>query len=120
MPWLPGDRVARTASRHDRHILYLHGGGYVTGWPGLCRDLTWRLATLCRVCVLSIDYRLAPEHPFPAALHDAVAAYLWLLAPGADPKRVPLWGGSADGALCLAAPTARPSHRSPHPRATHT
>src|SRR5712664_3873927 len=60
---VPADRVATTASRHDRHILYLHGGGYVTGWPGLCRDLTWRLATLCRVCVLSIDYRLAPEHP---------------------------------------------------------
>src|SRR5258708_23406821 len=95
MPWLPGDRVARTASRHDRHILYLHGGGYVTGWPGLCRDLTWRLATLCRVCVLSIDYRLAPQHPFPAAPPAAVAASRRLLAQGADPQRIPPMGGSA-------------------------
>ena len=99
---VPADRVATTASRHDRHILYLHGGGYVTGWPGLCRDLTWRLATLCRVCVLSIDYRLAPEHPFPAALDDAIAAYRWLLAQGADPKRIALMGDSAGGGLVFA------------------
>src|SRR5258707_3939838 len=99
---LPADCVATTASRHDRHILYLHGGGYVTGWPGLCRDLTWRLATLCRVCVLSIDYRLAPEHPFPAALDDAMAAYRWLLAQGPDPKRIALMGDSAGGGLVFA------------------
>ncbi len=100
---VPADRVTTAASRHDRHIIYLHGGGYVAGWAGLCRDLTWRLATLCRVCVLSIDYRLAPEHPFPAALDDAVAAYRWLLAQGADPKRIALMGDSAGGGLVLAA-----------------
>jgi monoterpene epsilon-lactone hydrolase len=68
------ERIETPASRHDRHVLYLHGGSYVMGWPGLYRDLTWRLATLCRARVLCIDYRLAPEHPFPAALDDAVAA----------------------------------------------
>jgi monoterpene epsilon-lactone hydrolase len=83
-------------------VLYLHGGGYVAGWAGICRDLTWRLATLCRVCVLGVDYRLAPEHPFPAALDDAVAAYRWLLAQGADPKRIALLGDSAGGGLVLA------------------
>jgi epsilon-lactone hydrolase len=100
---VPAERVTTTASRHDRHVLYLHGGGYVAGWAGLCRDLTWRLATLCRACVLGIDYRLAPEHPFPAALDDAVAAYRWLLAQDADPKRIALMGDSAGGGLVLAA-----------------
>jgi acetyl esterase/lipase len=97
------DRIATPASRRDRHILYLHGGSYVAGSPGLYRDLTWRLATLCRARVLCIDYRLAPEHPFPAALDDAVAAYRWLLAHGADPHRIALMGDSAGGGLVLAA-----------------
>jgi acetyl esterase/lipase len=96
------DRIATQASRQDRHILYLHGGGYVAGSPSLYRDLTWRLATLCRASVLCIDYRLAPEHPFPAALDDAVATYRWLLARGADPKRVALMGDSAGGGLVFA------------------
>jgi epsilon-lactone hydrolase len=96
------DRVATPASRHDRHVLYLHGGSYVAGWPGIYRDLTWRLATLCRARVLCIDYRLAPEHPFPAALDDAVAAYRWLLAQGADPHRIALMGDSAGGGLVFA------------------
>jgi monoterpene epsilon-lactone hydrolase len=96
------DRIATLASRRDRHILYLHGGSYVVGWPGLYRDLTWRLATLCRARVLCIDYRLAPEHPFPAALNDAVAAYRWLLAQDADPHRIVLMGDSAGGGLVLA------------------
>ena len=100
---VPAQRVTTPASRHDRHILYLHGGGYVAGWAGLCRDLTWRLATVCRVCVLGIDYRLAPEHPFPAALEDTVAAYRWLLARGTDPKRIALVGDSAGGGLVFAA-----------------
>src|SRR5258706_3456593 len=64
---VPADRVTTAASRHDRHIIYLHGGGYVAGWAGLCRDLTLRLATLCPVCVLSIDYWLpAPQTPSEA------------------------------------------------------
>jgi acetyl esterase/lipase len=96
------DRISTGASRHDRHILYLHGGCYVVGWPGLYRDLTWRIATLCRSRVLCIDYRLAPEHPFPAALDDAVAAYRWLLGQGADPHRIALMGDSAGGGLAFA------------------
>jgi acetyl esterase/lipase len=96
------ERISTPASRHDRHVLYLHGGSYVAGWPGLYRDLTWRLASLCRARVLCIDYRLAPEHPFPAALDDAVAAYRWLLSHGADPQRIALMGDSAGGGLVLA------------------
>lgn len=99
---IKADRIATPASRHDRHILYLHGGGYIMGWPGLYRDLTWRLAALCRARVLCIDYRLAPEHPFPAALDDAVTAYRWLLAQGADPRRMTLMGDSSGGGLVFA------------------
>jgi epsilon-lactone hydrolase len=97
------ERIATPASRHDRYILYLHGGGYVGGSPGLYRDLTWRLAALGRARVLCIDYRLAPEHPFPAALDDTVAAYRWLLAQGIDPCRMAVMGDSAGGGLVFAA-----------------
>jgi acetyl esterase len=97
------DRIATSASRHDRHILYLHGGSYVAGWPGLYRDLTWRLAALCRARVLCIDYRLAPEHPFPAALDDAWAATTWVTSHAEelklDPDRIGVGGDSAGGTL---------------------
>src|SRR5260370_38618476 len=63
---VPGDFVTTAASRRDRHVLFLHGGGYVTGSPALYRHLTWRIATAARAHVLAIDYRLGPEHPFPA------------------------------------------------------
>src|SRR5262245_31475095 len=93
------ERVATQVSRADRHILYLHGGSFICGWPSLYRDLTWRLATMCRARVLCIDYRLAPEHPFPAALDDAVTAYRFLLAEGADPRHIAMMGDSAGGGL---------------------
>jgi monoterpene epsilon-lactone hydrolase len=96
------DRIATPASRTDRHVLYLHGGSYLVGWPALYRDFTWRIATICRARVLCIAYRLAPEHPFPAALDDAVAAYRSLLAQGAEPRRMALMGDSAGGGLVLA------------------
>jgi epsilon-lactone hydrolase len=97
-----GEFVATPASRSDRHVLFLHGGGYVTGSPALYRHFTWRIATAARARVLAIDYRLAPEHPFPAALDDALAACSWLLAGVADPKRTAVLGDSAGGGLALA------------------
>src|SRR6266568_591387 len=98
----PAILVATPASRRDRHILYLHGGGFVTGSSSLYRHLTWRLATAGRARLLSVDYRLAPEHHFPAALEDAVAAYRWLLADGADSRRIAVMGDSAGGNLAFA------------------
>jgi epsilon-lactone hydrolase len=86
----------------ERDILYLHGGGYVLGSPLLFRDLTWRLAKSARARVWCIDYRLAPEHPYPAALEDAVTAYRWLLAGGAAARRIVIMGDSAGGGLALA------------------
>jgi epsilon-lactone hydrolase len=99
---IPGEFVTTPASRSDRYVLFLHGGGYVTGSPALYRNFTWRLATAVRARVLAIDYRLAPEHPFPAALDDALAASRWLHAGMADPQRTAVIGDSAGGGLALA------------------
>ncbi len=92
-------RVATRESRADRHVLYLHGGGHVAGAPVLYRDFIWRIAAATRARVTIIDHRLAPEHPFPAALDDAVAAYRGMLADGADPLRLAIMGESAGGGL---------------------
>jgi epsilon-lactone hydrolase len=100
---VPAVRITTPASRPDRHVLYLHGGGYIFGSPPLYRDMTWRIANQTRACVLCLDYRLAPEHPFPAALDDTVAAYRWMLQNGADPRHVAVMGDSAGGGLAFAA-----------------
>jgi epsilon-lactone hydrolase len=99
---VPGELIATAASRRDRHVLFLHGGGYATGSPALYRHFTWRIAAAARARVLVVDYRLAPEHPFPAALDDARAAYRWLHAGTADPQRTVVMGDSAGGGLALA------------------
>jgi len=95
-------QISTRASQPDRHVLFLHGGGYIAGSPSLYRQLTWRIASAAQARVLSIDYRLAPEHPFPAALDDAMAAYRWLLAEedGAA-ERIAVMGDSAGGGLAL-------------------
>jgi acetyl esterase/lipase len=89
-------------SAPDRIILYLHGGGYVFGSPKSHRAATFALAEEARAQVFSLDYRLAPEHPFPAAVDDAVAAYQWLLAQSIDPNKLIIAGDSAGGGLALA------------------
>jgi epsilon-lactone hydrolase len=94
--------VLAPASQPQRHILYLHGGGYVIGSPSLYRHLTWRLAAAAQARLLAADYRLAPEHPFPAALDDAMAIYRCLLESGADPARIAVVGDSAGGGLAFA------------------
>ena len=94
--------VTTRHSRPDRHILHLHGGAYLIGFPALFRDFTWRIAAAARARVLCIDYRLAPEHPFPAALEDALTAYRWLLAEGAAARHVAFVGDSSGGGLALA------------------
>jgi monoterpene epsilon-lactone hydrolase len=98
----PAVRVTTPRSRSDHHILYLHGGAYIYGSPLLYRDFTWRIADAARAVVWMLDYRLAPEHPFPAALDDAAGAYRWLLAEGADPGRTAVMGDSAGGGLTFA------------------
>jgi monoterpene epsilon-lactone hydrolase len=83
-------------------ILYLFGGGYVLGSPGSRRKTAGHLAEATKMRVLVPNYRLAPEHPFPAAIEDAVKAYEFLLAAGATPARTVIIGDSSGGGLALA------------------
>jgi monoterpene epsilon-lactone hydrolase len=96
------DQVITPASRPNRHVLYLHGGGYRLGAPSTYRHFTWRIASAAQARALVVDYRLAPENPFPAALEDAVSYYCWLLAEGADARQIVVIGDSAGGGLALA------------------
>ncbi|MEJ2767281.1 alpha/beta hydrolase [Mycetohabitans sp. B46] len=82
-------------------VLYLHGGGYYFCSPRTHRTITFELAARARAALFALDYRLAPEHPFPAALHDALAAYRALLAWHA-PGSIVIAGDSAGGGLALA------------------
>src|SRR5882672_8248173 len=95
-------RIAAPGPRTNPHILFLHGGGYVTGSPELYRHITWRFAAAAGARLAAIAYRLAPEHPFPAALDDAVAAWHGLRDEGVDPRRTAILGDSAGGGLALA------------------
>lgn len=85
-----------------RAIVYLHGGGYATGSAEAFRSLSSHLARAARARVLAVDYRLAPEHPFPAAVDDALAAYRFVLADGHAPEQVAVAGDSSGGGLALA------------------
>jgi epsilon-lactone hydrolase len=83
-------------------IVYFHGGGYVVGSARTGARLAAELARRSGGRALSVDYRLAPEHPYPAAVEDGIAAYAGLLDSGADPARVVLAGDSAGGGLAMA------------------
>ena len=91
-----------TASLEDRVLVYFHGGGYVMGSAAGHRGMCSNLARATRSRVLNVDYRLAPEAPFPAAVEDAVAAVRFVLDQGTDPARLALGGDSAGGGLTLA------------------
>lgn len=95
--------VAAEGAADSRVILYLHGGGYIIGSPRTHRALMAKLSQDSGARVLGLDYRLAPEHTFPAAVEDAVAAYRWLLSEGYNPERIALAGDSAGGGLAVAA-----------------
>lgn len=94
-----------TVRGHERArpvVLYLHGGGYCTGSPATHHALTGHLARRSGRRIFAADYRLAPEHPFPAALEDAVAAYQGLLADGVASRDIVVAGDSAGGGLAVA------------------
>ena len=113
MPWnvfledadvdgMPGEWLRPAGAAAGRVLLYLHGGGYVLGSLNTHRSLVGRLAQRCGVTALAINYRKAPEYPFPAALDDAQLAYRWLLAQGYAPHNIIVAGDSAGGGLTLA------------------
>ena len=87
----------------DGVMLYLHGGAYALGSVNAHREFLARLTTAIGKRILAIDYRLAPEHPYPAALEDAVTAYRWLLGQGIAARQIVIAGDSAGGGLTLAA-----------------
>lgn len=117
-PWqdgaLRGDRLV--VARPGQVILYLHGGGYVCGKTRTYFNFCSRLAAELQAEVLLPDYRLAPEHPFPAAIHDAVAAYEHLLGRGWRPDQVTIAGDSAGGGLTLGTLLALRDQGRPMPR----
>jgi acetyl esterase/lipase len=96
-----GEWLEPTAAAGAGVIFYLHGGGFVSGSAATQRPVTAALARLAGLRVFSLDYRLAPEHPYPAALDDAVAAYKWLLAGGTHASAISVAGDSAGGGLVL-------------------
>jgi epsilon-lactone hydrolase len=99
---VPAEWVTAAGVADGRVIMYLHGGAYQLGSPATLRHLVALLSAAAQARALSVDYRLAPEHPFPAAVDDAVAAYRWLLAAGHDPASIAIAGDSAGGGLTLA------------------
>lgn len=99
---VPGEWVVAPEASPNRVILYLHGGAYTVGSPRLYRHLLHRLSHAAQSRVLGLDYRLAPEHPFPAAVEDATCGYRWLLSQGFDAARITIVGDSCGGGLTLA------------------
>lgn len=95
------DWISHRSAHSDFVILYLHGGGYNIGSSTASRLLAERLSAKSQAIVLTPNYRLAPEHPFPAALEDVLACYDWLLARGFSPHKIALAGDSAGGGLVL-------------------
>lgn len=96
------ERFENRSTTGERTVLYLHGGGYVSGSPRTHRALAGELAHAAGARLLLPAYRLAPEHPFPAALEDAWVAYWWLLSQGMSPGQIVAAGDSAGGGLALA------------------
>ena len=87
----------------DAALLYVHGGGYVIGSLDSHRHMVSEAGRAAKTWALALDYRLAPEHPFPAAVEDTVAGYRYLLGRGIRPERIAIAGDSAGGGLVVAA-----------------
>ena len=101
-----------------RHVvLYFHGGVYVMGDASLAADLASQVGRRTRAKVISVDYRLAPEHPYPAAVDDALAAYQALLEGGTAPSDIAFAGESAGGGLAVATLVNARDHGLPLPAA---
>jgi monoterpene epsilon-lactone hydrolase len=99
---VPAEWITTPEAVNERVIYYLHGGGYMMGSVNTHREMISRLSRAAGARALAIDYRLAPEHPFPGAVEDSTAAYRWLLSTGVDPARLVMAGESAGGGLTVA------------------
>ena len=99
---VPVEWVSASGADARRAVVYLHGGGYVIGSLNTHRSLASRISAASGARVMVVDYRLAPEHPYPAAVDDALTAYRWLFTQGIQPEHVAVAGDSAGGGLALA------------------
>jgi len=114
-PAAPAEWLRPPSAAPGRVVLYLHGGGYVIGSSRSHRHLAAAIAGAAGASALLLDYRLAPEHPFPAAVEDATAAYRWLLDQAIAPERIVIAGDSAGGGLTVATLLALREARVPLP-----
>lgn len=113
---VPVERLS-FASREPRIILYMHGGGFVMGSCDSHRSLCARLAAACKAEVIVPEYRLAPEHPFPAGLEDAVSVYKGVLEAGVSADQIVVAGDSAGGGLAISTLLLAADRGLPMPRA---
>ncbi|MGE0624269.1 MAG: alpha/beta hydrolase [Pseudomonadales bacterium] len=111
----PARWVRAPGARRDACVLYLHGGGYMMGSLNTHQELMARISRATGASVLGLGYRLAPEHPYPAAVDDALAAYRWLLELGLASRRVVIAGDSAGGGLTMATLLALKDAGEPQP-----
>lgn len=102
---------------NEKIILYLHGGAFVIGSTNTHRGIMAKIASLSFAKVLGINYRLAPEHPFPAGLNDALMAYQWLIQQGVSAKNIILIGDSSGANLALALSSMLEEQQLPQPAA---
>lgn len=114
----PAVWVKPEGASSNHALLFIHGGGFSFGSPNSHRKLTAHLAKSCNIPALSIDYRMTPEHPYPAALDDCVNAYRYLLAKGIPPKHIAVAGDSCGGGLSASVPLAAIKQGLPVPGAS--
>jgi monoterpene epsilon-lactone hydrolase len=100
---VPAEWTSTPQDDGDAALLYVHGGGYVIGSLDSHRHMVSEAGRAAKAWALALDYRLAPEHPFPAAVEDAVSGYRYLLSRGIRPGRIAIAGDSAGGGLVVAA-----------------
>ena len=98
---IPGFKICAENAQDDYTILFFHGGGFTLGSTKDHLDLCGKLSRSSGACVFSIDYRLAPEYKFPAAVEDCVTSYLWLLKQGIEPSKIVIAGISTGATLVL-------------------
>ena len=99
---VPAEWTSTPYADANRIVMFLHGGAYISGSIASHRHVMAELGRQAAARTLALDYRLAPEHPFPAALDDAIAGYRFLLSSGYQPERITLAGESAGGGLAIA------------------
>jgi len=116
---VPAERITTNGADPGRSIFWLHGGGYCIGGCASHRGWAARMGEASAAVAYTVDYRLAPEHPYPAAVDDAVAAWRAFLAEGHDPKRTVIGGDSAGGGLTVATAVAAREAGLPLPAGLH-